>query len=152
MDRRRMDAEGSSAVHREWRATKLAVVVVAQNLLVAACLLVTLYIYWSVQSQLQEQASAVNVHIRFGPIATISGNATLRFPYTKSMRMMSVAGQNNDTIHINCTGPYILDVDLCYKSLGKEESTGVLQLEAIIASPAPSTCELHKWSAGGCTK
>lgn len=59
----------------------------------------------------------------------ISANATLGFPYTESMRMMSVAGTNNDTIHINCTGPYILDVELCYRSLDNKESTGVLELQ-----------------------
>lgn len=56
-----MDAEGSSVLHREWRAAKLAVLVVMQNLLVAACLLVTLYVYWSVQSHHQEQVSDLGV-------------------------------------------------------------------------------------------
>lgn len=61
MERRMMDAEGGSALHREWRAAKLAVVVVLQNLLVAACLLVTLYVYWSLRSHHQEQVSDLDV-------------------------------------------------------------------------------------------
>lgn len=68
----------------------------------------------------------------------ISANATLGFPYTESMRMMSVAGTKNDTIHINCTGPYILDVDLCYKSLDNKESTGVLELQ-VEGSESPAS-------------
>lgn len=48
MARGRMDADGGRVVHREKRARKLAVVVALQNLLVAACLLVTLYVYWNV--------------------------------------------------------------------------------------------------------
>lgn len=55
MDGRRMDVEGGRVVHREKRARKLAVVVAVQNMLVAACLLVTLYVYWDVQEQKQKQ-------------------------------------------------------------------------------------------------
>ena len=54
MDRRRRDAEGGRVVHRDRRAGKLAVVVAVQNVLVAACLLVTLYVYWNVQKQVSE--------------------------------------------------------------------------------------------------
>lgn len=53
-----MDAAGSGALHREWRPARLAVVVVVvQNLLVAACLFATFYVYRSVQAQLREQVS-----------------------------------------------------------------------------------------------
>lgn len=55
-DGRKMDAEGGRVVHRERRARKLAVVVAVQNVLVAACLLVTLYVFWGVQvSRLTEE-------------------------------------------------------------------------------------------------
>lgn len=47
-----MDAERGRVVRRsERRAGKLAVVVAVQSALVAACLLVTLYVYWLVQGQ-----------------------------------------------------------------------------------------------------
>ncbi|XP_056234562.1 uncharacterized protein LOC130170890 [Seriola aureovittata] len=129
MDRRRMDAEGGRVVHREWRARKLAVVVAVQNVLVAACLFITLYVYWGVQDQ--ERASGDNVHIQFDAIATISGNATLQFKHTKSMNMMSVAGEKKDKIYVNCTGPYVLYIHLCYTSLGGEKTTGMLQLQVV---------------------
>lgn len=54
MDRRKTDAEcggggvGGRVVHRHNRTSTLTVVVVLQNLLVAACLVVTLYVYWEV--------------------------------------------------------------------------------------------------------
>lgn len=44
-----MNADGGRVVHRRKCARKLAVVVVLQNLLVASCLLVTLYVYWNVE-------------------------------------------------------------------------------------------------------
>lgn len=55
MERRRMDAEGGRVVQRNKRAGKLALVVVVQNMLVAACLLVTLYVYWDVRKRVSKQ-------------------------------------------------------------------------------------------------
>lgn len=43
-----MDAEEGRVVHRMRHPNKLAVVVAVQNVLVAACLLATLYVYWDV--------------------------------------------------------------------------------------------------------
>lgn len=59
--------------------------------------------------------------------------------------MMSVAGDNNDTVHISCTGPYILDVELCYKRLdpGTEERSGVLQLQVEGRGSPASTFHLR---------
>ncbi len=57
MDRRRMDADGGRGVrgvHRDRRTRKLAAVVAVQNVLVAACLLVTLYVYWDVQRRVSK--------------------------------------------------------------------------------------------------
>lgn len=54
MDRRRMDADGGRGVHRDRRTRKLAVVVAVQNVLVAVCLLVTLYVYWDVKGRVSK--------------------------------------------------------------------------------------------------
>lgn len=45
---------------------------------------------------------------------------------------MSLADEKNDTIKISCTGPYVVYIDVCYKSLTKgEERTGILQLQVV---------------------
>lgn len=49
MDRRRMDADGGRVLRRGRRTSKLAVVVAVQNVLVTACLAVTLYVCWDAQ-------------------------------------------------------------------------------------------------------
>lgn len=46
MERSSMDADGGRVVRRQGRVGKLAVVVAVQNVLVAVCLLVTLYVYF----------------------------------------------------------------------------------------------------------
>lgn len=56
------------------------------------------------------------------------GNATLHFDLTSSSKKMSKV---EDKIYINCTGPYILYMDVCYRSLNKKEITGILQLEVV---------------------
>lgn len=54
------------------------------------------------------------------------GTATLHFNLTSSNKEMSMV---HDKIHINCTGPYILYMDVCYRSLEENKNiTGVLQL------------------------
>lgn len=42
-----MDAEGGQIIHRDTRSRRLAVVVVVQNVLVAACLAITAYVFWN---------------------------------------------------------------------------------------------------------
>lgn len=51
MDARRTDVEGGRALHRERRTRKLALVVAAQNVLVVACLLLTLCGYWGANTR-----------------------------------------------------------------------------------------------------
>ena len=46
--RKRMQADRGRALHRDKRTRYLAVIVV-QNVLVTACLVVTLYLFWVVQ-------------------------------------------------------------------------------------------------------
>ncbi|KAG7514291.1 hypothetical protein JOB18_029891 [Solea senegalensis] len=127
-----MDAEGGGDhVHRERRvsARMLAVVLALQNALVAACLLVTLYVFWIVQNQ----EPMKNVHIQFGTISGVLRNETLQFGLVDSKNTMSRADGNAGMIIINCTGPYVLYIDLCYKSLDLEKghlnTTGTLQLQ-----------------------
>lgn len=64
IDGRKMDVERGRVVHRERRARKLAVVVAVQNMLVAACLLVTLYVYWDVQKQKQKQEKVSTILLK----------------------------------------------------------------------------------------
>lgn len=42
---------------------------------------------------------------------------------------MGLADGRNQEILVNCTGPYVLYVDVCYLSLTEEEITGTLQLQ-----------------------
>ncbi|CAK6974876.1 uncharacterized protein LOC113151989 [Scomber scombrus] len=124
MDRRRMDAEGGRVVYRDRRAGKIAVVVAVQNILVAACLLVTLYVYWGAEKPTFD--SGDDVHIQFDAIGDKLGNVTLEFNTISSSYMMSLADKK---IFINCTGPYILYMDVCYKSIGEQVATGILELQ-----------------------
>ncbi|KAG8003533.1 hypothetical protein GBF38_018706 [Nibea albiflora] len=133
MDRRRTDAEGGGGsgsgggggidrvVHRHNRTSTLTVVVLLQNLLVAACLVVTLYVYWEVY-----QEPEGNIHIEFVAIADITGNTTLEFNIFSNYKMDLVG---NDKISIKCTGPYVLYMYACYLSLDNQEGSGILQLQ-----------------------
>ncbi|KAI3368318.1 hypothetical protein L3Q82_008031 [Scortum barcoo] len=141
MDRRRtdgrgMDAEGGRRIHGDRRSRKLAVVIAVQNVLVAACLLVTLYVYLNL-------TSPQNVHIQFEAIADIPANETLKFTYVISSNMMSLVDEKNDMIYVNCTGPYILYTDVCYKSMSKEETRGMLQLQVQGSSTPVSSLALN---------
>lgn len=43
---------------------------------------------------------------------------------------MHLIGEKNETIYVNCTGPYILYINTCYMSLNEgENATGVLLLQ-----------------------
>lgn len=43
--------------------------------------------------------------------------------------MMSLADKQNDKIYVNCTGPYIVHIEVCYKSLAGKNATGKLELQ-----------------------
>ncbi|KAK5907347.1 hypothetical protein CesoFtcFv8_005210 [Champsocephalus esox] len=118
--RKRMQADRGRALHRDKRTRYLAVIVV-QNVLVTACLVVTLYLFWVVQNQ---EASEDNVHIQFNPITVSSGNRTAQFGKVKSSNMMSLADGKNDAIYIKCTGPYVLYMKVCYKSMDGTKTGG----------------------------
>lgn len=48
---------------------------------------------------------------------------------------MSLVGKN-DRIYVNCTGPYVLYMDVCYKSLREYETRGSLKLQ-VVGSKTP---------------
>ncbi|XP_078024594.1 uncharacterized protein LOC144463647 [Epinephelus lanceolatus] len=130
MERRKMDADGGRVVHRRKRTRRLAIVVAVQNVLVTACLAVTLYVYWDVQSRplRTEQPFGNNMHIEFAAISDIPGNVTLSFPEVSSQNQMILVNKK-DKIYINCTGPYVLYVHLCYLDFLEQNATGTLQLQ-----------------------
>ncbi|TKS74785.1 hypothetical protein D9C73_008868 [Collichthys lucidus] len=138
MDRRRTeDAEcggggggGGRVVHRHNRTSTLTVVVVLQNLLVAACLVVTLYVYWEVY-----QEPEGNIHIEFVSIAGISGNKTLEFDIYSNNKVDLIG---KDKISIKCTGPYVLYMYACYRSMDSANVTGMLQLQVVESVPIAS--------------
>ncbi|KAK1896401.1 Movement protein TGB2 [Dissostichus eleginoides] len=135
-----MEADGGRALHRYKRTRYLAVIVV-QNVLVTACLVVTLYLFWGVQNQ---EASEDNVHIQFNPKTVRSGNRTVQFGKVKSSNMMSLADGKNDKIHIECTGPYVLYMEVCYKSMDGTETGGVMELQVLGRdTPRVSSFSLH---------
>lgn len=49
---------------------------------------------------------------------------------------MGLVDKSSDRIYINCTGPYILYMDVCYKSLRQYETSGALQLQ-VVGSKTP---------------
>lgn len=57
--------------------------------------------------------------------------------------MMSLVDKKNDTIYVNCTGPYILYIDVCYKSLSDEETRGMLQLQVVGSTTPVSSLALN---------
>lgn len=55
-------------------------------------------------------------------------NGTLQLNIFSSFKM-SVTGQKNDRIYINCTGPYLLYMEACYTNMEQQNETkGTLQL------------------------
>ncbi|XP_061681152.1 uncharacterized protein LOC133503490 [Syngnathoides biaculeatus] len=113
-----------------------AAVVLAQSLLVAACLALTLFVYWD----LQELASRDNVHIQFDVISDIWGNATLQFDNVRSSHHMGLADDRRSKIAVGCDGPYVLYVDVCYRSL-EPGAAGTLRLRA--GGRAAPLCAFH---------
>ncbi|KAM8744989.1 uncharacterized protein AB9X84_016397 [Acanthopagrus schlegelii] len=131
MDASMMDAEGGRVHLLERRAKRLVVIVALQNLLVAACLLLTLYAYCvqEPQSKLGDESTGVsNIHIHFTAIAAVEGNTTLEFEGVQSKYLMSLDAKEKGVFYINCTGPYILYMDLCYMSMEGKEANGTLRL------------------------
>lgn len=68
-------------------------------------------------------------HATFHPL-DISGNVTLAFPDVSSQNQMILANKK-DKIYINCTGPYVLYVRLCYLDFLEANATGTLQLQVV---------------------
>ncbi|KAK9519225.1 hypothetical protein VZT92_021966 [Zoarces viviparus] len=139
MERRRMDADGGRAVHRERRTRKLAVVVAVQNVLVTACLVVTLYVCWDVHTR-TPSAEQENVHVRFDPIADVQ-NGTVEFGKVYNSYMMGLA--KKDQIYVNCTGPYVLYMHLCYKDIDKKGASGLLELWVVERKAPVISFDLH---------
>uniref|UniRef100_A0A1A8L0D8 TNF family profile domain-containing protein n=2 Tax=Nothobranchius pienaari TaxID=704102 RepID=A0A1A8L0D8_9TELE len=122
MDRKGADAEGGRGRAQGRCAGKLGAVVVVQNLLVLACLLLTLsnYIYKPPREKPEEI-----VHILVEDFKTLIENETLTFGHVKSNSTM-LLGEGKDTISINCTGPYVWYMYVCYQA---KDSRGTLELQ-----------------------
>lgn len=50
---------------------------------------------------------------------------------------MSVVGQRGDRIRIDCTGSYLLHLDVCHRSMENRESRGTLALRSAEGGAAP---------------
>ncbi|TWW57670.1 hypothetical protein D4764_07G0003890 [Takifugu flavidus] len=124
MDNGRMDAHRGRA-HRGSKRMRKLVLAVLQNLLVITCLLLTFSVYWR---NAEKPSSEDIVHIRFSDIGDIANNGTLTFDDIRSSYQMNLTGKN-DRIEIRCTGPYVLYMNACYKSLRDHETRGYLQLQ-----------------------
>ncbi|KAF3835045.1 hypothetical protein F7725_027603 [Dissostichus mawsoni] len=159
-----MNSQSRSTQGREWRLTGAAHSSgqAHENVLVTACLVVTLYLFWGVQNQ---EASEDNVHIQFNPKtakrdltffsfsiipfsishpSVSSGNRTVQFGKVKSSNMMNLTDGKNDKIHIQCTGPYVLYMEVCYKSMDGTETGGVMELQVLGRdTPRVSSFSLH---------
>ncbi|XP_078141794.1 uncharacterized protein LOC144539735 [Centroberyx gerrardi] len=113
---------------RDRRAWSLAVVVTVQSVLVAACLAVTLHVYWGVQ-QRQDLNSTENneIYIRFEVVSAVRANQTLEFgDYTGNN--VSLSNNSKSKIYIGCTGPYILHMYVCCTSNDVKGANGTLVL------------------------
>ncbi|KAF1385945.1 hypothetical protein PFLUV_G00113030 [Perca fluviatilis] len=139
MDQRRMDADGGRVLRRGRRTSKLAVVVAVQNVLITACLAVTLYVCWDAQSRPEAPNFVDDVHIQFEPIAGISESGTLPLLQVKSSSMMSLDG---DKIKVKCNGPYVFYMEVCYRTDAKEAS-GTLQLKVMGRESPVSSIHLN---------
>ena len=58
----------------------------------------------------------------------VEGNTTLEFDGVQSKYLMSLDAKEKGVFYINCTGPYILYMDLCYMSMEGKEASGTLRL------------------------
>lgn len=56
----------------------------------------------------------------------------LEFNTISSSYMMGFADKK---IYINCTGPYILYMDVCYTSIGGKQASGTLELQVVGKHP-----------------
>lgn len=56
---------------------------------------------------------------------------------------MGLANKNNDSIYVNCTGPYVLYMDVCYKSLHEKEAKGILELQVVGSETPVSSVTLN---------
>ncbi|XP_078802389.1 uncharacterized protein LOC144991945 [Oryzias latipes] len=122
------DPEGgrSMPIHRSKKTRKLAVLVVLQNLLVAACLLTTIYHFYYREAP---EVSHDAVYIQFEGVTGLHRNGTVKF--RDIYRSHMVEWKEKDKICIKCAGPYIWHMDVCYESMGQEATgaTGMLYLE-----------------------
>ncbi|XP_076736779.1 uncharacterized protein LOC143415173 [Maylandia zebra] len=126
MEQGMMDAERGRVIHRRKRTGTLAVVVAVQNVVVAACLIATLFLYLDFP---KDTSTDTIVHIEFEPLTVPLGNMTLKFKEIASKYKMDVNTDKNK-IDITCKGPYIWYMDVCYKSLTNGMvTTGILQLK-----------------------
>lgn len=97
----------------------------------------------SLCSALQHQVSSHcpppdSLHVSHPP--DISSNGTLEFEEIRSHSRMNLVGK--DKISVSCTGPYVLYMYLCYKSLQVTEARGSLQLQVVGKKNPVSTFNL----------
>lgn len=62
------------------------------------------------------------------PPSDVPNNKTVQFHNIHSRYGMNLVDKTKDKIYINCTGPYLLYIEACYKSLRGNLTTGTLQL------------------------
>ncbi|CAJ1060071.1 hypothetical protein L3Q82_008031 [Xyrichtys novacula] len=121
--------EGEKVNHGDRRSRRLAVVVAVQNVLVAACLVVTLYVYWTVQERVSSTAAGGDIHIQVEAVPDITRNSTLQLAHIYSNFKMDLL--DGRRIYTSCTGSYLLHLHTCYTSLKLGESrVAELQLQA----------------------
>ncbi|XP_054900695.1 uncharacterized protein LOC129369377 [Poeciliopsis prolifica] len=114
IDQRTMDAEGGRAVRRSGRVGRLAVVVAVQNLLVVACLLVTVYLYLeSLAVQPKDP-----VYIQFETHAALRSDTHLELKTDRENKLQN----NNGNVTISCTGPYVWHMRSCYEKMGNSSN------------------------------
>lgn len=66
---------------------------------------------------------------------------------------MSVVGQTGDRIRIECTGPYLLHMDVCHRSMDHRRSRGTLELRLAEGGTAPlASFPMHASSNQTCTR
>lgn len=135
----------SCALLKHARGCKLTLLVALQNVLLTACLLAALFVYWAGKDQdpvhHEIQQLSEDVSIVFFPINDITENTTLKFKHILHQHRMNLSG--NSRISTECSGPYILYMSVCYMNISKSLGSGSLQLQVAGGTDPLCKLELH---------
>ncbi|MEQ2188057.1 hypothetical protein GOODEAATRI_011048 [Goodea atripinnis] len=121
MDQAMIDVEGGRAVRQRSGAGRLAAVVAVQNLLVVACLLVTVYLCMKSPALPED-----DVYIQFNELRDLKANTSLKFEVSREKRRLE---NDKGNISISCTGPYVWHMLVCYKTMNQGNLSGNLVLQ-----------------------